>query len=253
MTVARRCLVAVAAQVLLGCGTHESPPQTMLPQSCPYCPELPLPCPSCPVEYAVTLFVQDAVDGGLVNDVTVNGQSCPKLCVAGNGQSCGQFSWIPGQPDGGPLGAGTFSFDLTAPGYGHVVLDVTVPSSNPNPCNCERSFVPQDRDVALPPLSGQGIVDSRRVARAHGAPCLSRCSSATASACSVSWARAQRRQVSASRSWRAAAPVPGAAAPSASPGCGGGAVGQVLLLQVRPQLGVSVGAVRSAALLMGDR
>jgi hypothetical protein len=74
--------------------------------------------PGVPGAGAVNLNVRDAVDGGSVNDVIVNGQTCVNINL-----------WcVPRQPDGGSLGLGTFSFDVTAPGYAHVALDVTLPA-----------------------------------------------------------------------------------------------------------------------------
>ena len=76
MSIARRCFLTIATLLFLGCGSqdasgsndagHPSPQQ----EQCSLCPTLPFPCPSCPAQYAVTLFVRDAVDGGPVDGVT---------------------------------------------------------------------------------------------------------------------------------------------------------------------------------------
>jgi hypothetical protein len=95
----------------------------------------------CPFEFAVTLHVHDAVDGGPVVDPVANGFPC------GSGGVC-----FPQTADGGTIGAGTSSIDVTAPGHDHVQLDVTVPSATPDPCSCQPDYVPQTRDVYLTPL-----------------------------------------------------------------------------------------------------
>jgi hypothetical protein len=94
----------------------------------------------CPYEPAVTLQVRDAVDGGPVSNPVANGIPC------GSSGSC-----IPRQADGGVIGAGTSSIDVTAAGYGHVQLDVNVPAAAEDPCSCQPEYVPQTRDVLLPP------------------------------------------------------------------------------------------------------
>ena len=99
---------------------------------------LRLPCLFLP---AVALTVTDAVDGGPVANPIANGLPCGTLGAC-----------VPTRADGGMLGAGTSSIDVTAAGYAHVVLEVTVPSATPDPCSCEPEYVPQLRDVALPPL-----------------------------------------------------------------------------------------------------
>jgi hypothetical protein len=95
----------------------------------------------CPFEFAVTLNVHDAVDGGPVASPVANGFPCGSAGVC-----------LPMKADGGVIGAGTTSIDVTATGYGHVQLDVTVPAATPDPCSCQPEYVPQTRDVALPPL-----------------------------------------------------------------------------------------------------
>jgi hypothetical protein len=94
----------------------------------------------CPFQFAVTLDVRDAVDGGPVTDPVANGLPC------GSSGVC-----TPMKADGGVIGAGTSTIDVTAPGYGHVQLDVTVPSAAQDPCSCQPDYVPQTRDVSLPP------------------------------------------------------------------------------------------------------
>lgn len=81
---------------------------------------LALPCVGPPP--AVTLDVVDAVDGGPVADPIANGLPCggPGVC-------------FPQKADGGTIGAGTSSIDVTATGYGHAFLDVTVPAATPTP------------------------------------------------------------------------------------------------------------------------
>lgn len=95
----------------------------------------------CPFQFAVTLNVLDAVDGGAVSNPVANGIPC------GTSGVC-----IPRHADGGVIGAGTSSIDVTAAGYGHVQLDVTVPAAMIDPCSCQPDYVPQTRDVPLPPL-----------------------------------------------------------------------------------------------------
>ena len=106
------------------------------------CSELPqcvaLPCPFIP---AVTLTVRDGVDGGPIADPVANGIPCGSAGVC-----------IPTLPDAGTIGVGTSTIDVTAPGYGHVQLDVTVPSATPDPCSCGTGYVPQTRGVELTPL-----------------------------------------------------------------------------------------------------
>jgi len=95
----------------------------------------------CPFQPAVTLNVVDAVDGGPVSNPVANGIPC------GSSGVC-----IPREADGGGIRAGTSSIDVTADDHGHVQLDVTVPSVMKDPCSCAPDYVPQTRDVALPPL-----------------------------------------------------------------------------------------------------
>ncbi len=95
----------------------------------------------CPFEFAVTLNVHDALDGGPVADPVANGLPCGSAGVC-----------LPQQADGGVIGAGTSSIDVTAAGYGQVQLDVTVPAATPDPCSCQPDYVPQTRDLPLPPL-----------------------------------------------------------------------------------------------------
>jgi hypothetical protein len=95
----------------------------------------------CPFRTAVSLTVVDAVDGGPVANPVANGLPC------GTSGLC-----IPLRADGGTIGAGTSSIDVTAAGYGHLALDVTVPAATPDPCSCQGDYVPQTRDVFLAPL-----------------------------------------------------------------------------------------------------
>jgi hypothetical protein len=97
-----------------------------------------LPCPHQP---AVILNVTDAVDGGPVANPVANGFPC------GSSGVC-----IPVKVDGGITGVGTSTFDVTAAGYGHSQLDVTVPAATQDPCSCEPGYLTQTRTVALPPL-----------------------------------------------------------------------------------------------------
>ena len=92
-------------------------------------------------EPAVTLNVRDAVDGGPVANPVANGFPC------GSSGTC-----VPLQPDGGTPQAGTTSFDVTAAGYDHVQVVVTVPAATPPECSCAPDYVPQTRDVALTPF-----------------------------------------------------------------------------------------------------
>jgi hypothetical protein len=114
----------------------------MLTSTTPGCSSdecLALPCVGPPP--AVTLRVVDAIDGGPVADLMANGLPCGSAGVC-----------FPQKPDGGTIGAGTSSIDVTAPGHDHVQLDVTVPSATPDPCSCQPDYVPQTRDVYLTPL-----------------------------------------------------------------------------------------------------
>lgn len=90
---------------------------------------------------AITLNVRDAVDGGPVQNPVANGFPC------GSSGEC-----IPRQLDGGTIGAGSSSIDVTAAGYGHTEVVVTVPASTHGPCSCAPDYVPQTEDVALSPL-----------------------------------------------------------------------------------------------------
>jgi len=105
------------------------------------CSEGPCVLPPCPFEFAVTLNVRDAVDGGPVADPVANGIPCGSAGVC-----------FPMKADGGVIGVGTSTIDVTAAGYGQVQLDVTVPAATPDPCSCQPDYVPQTRDVSLPPL-----------------------------------------------------------------------------------------------------
>jgi hypothetical protein len=114
----------------------------MLTSTTPGCSSdecLALPCVGPPP--AVTLHVVDAIDGGPVADLMANGLPCGSAGVC-----------FPQKPDGGTIGAGTSSIDVTGTGYGHAVLDITIPPATPAPCSCDPSYVPQTRDVALAPL-----------------------------------------------------------------------------------------------------
>jgi len=95
----------------------------------------------CPFQFPVTLNVHDAVDGGLVADPLANGIPCGSAGVC-----------FPRQADGGLIGTGTSAIDVTASGYGQTQIDVTVPAATPDPCSCQPDYVPQTRDVSLPPL-----------------------------------------------------------------------------------------------------
>lgn len=90
---------------------------------------------------AITLNVRDAVDGGPVSNPVANGIPC------GSFGAC-----IPIQADGGTIHAGTSSIDVTAAGYGHLQVVVTVPAATPAPCSCELDYVPQTENVVLTPL-----------------------------------------------------------------------------------------------------
>ena len=81
----------------------------------------------------------DAADGGPVADPVANGLPCRRWA----GDLC-----VPSKADGGTIGTGT-SFDVTASGYSHVEVVVTVPASTPEPCSCEPDYVPQTGDVPL--------------------------------------------------------------------------------------------------------
>jgi hypothetical protein len=116
--------VLVGSVTLAGCSEHEE------------C--FALPCPFLP---AVSLTVVDAADGGPVANPVANGLPC------GTSGVC-----IPMRADGGTIGAGTSSIDVTAAGYGHIELGVTVPAAAPDPCSCRPEYVPQTRDVALTSL-----------------------------------------------------------------------------------------------------
>ena len=59
---------------------------------------------------------------------------------------------LPHETDGGIVGTGTSAIDVTAAGYGHAQLDVTVPAATPDPCSCQPDYVPRTRDVSLTPL-----------------------------------------------------------------------------------------------------
>jgi hypothetical protein len=90
----------------------------------------------------VTLNVRDAVDRGPVADPVANGIPCGVAGVC-----------FPRPADAGLIGTGTSAIDVTAAaGYGHAQLDVTVPAATPDPCSCQPDYVPQTRDVSLPPL-----------------------------------------------------------------------------------------------------
>ena len=89
----------------------------------------------------MTLNVRDAVDAGPVANPVANGLPC------GSSGVCS-----PLKADGGIIGTGTSTIDVTAAGYGHVQLDVTVPAATPDPCSCQPEYAPQTRDVSLPPL-----------------------------------------------------------------------------------------------------
>jgi hypothetical protein len=118
-------VVTLVGAALVGAGCSEA-----------QCMALP-----CFFEPAVTLNVLDAVDGGPVASPVVNGFPC------GSSGVC-----IPMKADGGITGAGTNTFDVTAPGYRHSQLDVTVPAAGQDPCSCLPPYLPQTRDVALSPL-----------------------------------------------------------------------------------------------------
>ena len=95
----------------------------------------------CPFQPAVRLNVLDTADGGPVANPVANGIPC------GSAGFC-----IPRQADAGTIGAGASTIDVTAPGYDHVQLEVTVPSATQDPCSCQPDYVPQTRDVVLTPL-----------------------------------------------------------------------------------------------------
>ncbi|HET6982290.1 MAG TPA: hypothetical protein VFI53_09120 [Myxococcaceae bacterium] len=123
----RRVSIAAVLGLLLASATSCSEEQCLL-----------VPCVG--PRPAITLNVRDAVDGGLV-----------PIAMA-NGFPCGRSTCIPMQADGGTIGVGTSSVDLTAPGYAHVQVVVNVPAATPAPCSCEPEYVPQTEDVPLQPL-----------------------------------------------------------------------------------------------------
>ena len=127
----RRVSIAAVLGMLLA-STAGCSDQCLAPPSSPPCGG---PTP------ALLLHVHDAVDGGPVADPVANGFSC------GSSEIC-----IPRQLDGGTIGAGTSSVDVTAPGYGHAQVVVTVPAATPTPCSCGLEYVPQTEDVPLQPL-----------------------------------------------------------------------------------------------------
>jgi len=113
----------------------------LLLASAPGCSEAQCFIPPCVAPRpAITLNVRDAVDGGPVQDPVANGFPC------GSSGEC-----IPKQRDGGTVGVGTSPIDVTAAGYGHAQVVVTVPASTHGPCSCEPEYVPQTEDVALAP------------------------------------------------------------------------------------------------------
>ena len=82
----------------------------------------------------------DGADAGPVPGPVANGLPCNRWA----GDLC-----VPVRADGGTIGTGTSSIDVTAAGYPHVEVVVTVPASTPEPCSCQPDYLRQTRDVAL--------------------------------------------------------------------------------------------------------
>ncbi|MGZ5959127.1 MAG: hypothetical protein ACXWLI_11985 [Myxococcaceae bacterium] len=94
--------------------------------------------PCAPPSPALTLQIQDGLDGGPVTDGAINGHPCQLS------EGCPVMS-----PDGAMFGAGLVVADVTAPGYRPSHLEVMVSAAAVEACGCGPAYVPQTRIVPL--------------------------------------------------------------------------------------------------------